>query len=87
MVFFDTSVLVTAVVTELPNHDRAHDCLVKHIQNQDGACISNHVLVEAYAKSHCSSSQKRISPMDAKSIIEESLVNKLQVVPLSTEVY
>jgi predicted nucleic acid-binding protein len=87
MVFFDTSVLVTAVVTELPNHDRAHDCLVKHIQNHDGACISNHVLAEAYATLTALPVKKRISPMDAKSIIEESFVNKLQVVPLSTEVY
>lgn len=87
MVFFDTSVLVTAVVTELPNHDRAHDCLVKHIQNHDGACISNHILAEAYASLTALPVKKRISPMDAKSIIEESFVNKLQVVPLSTEVY
>jgi len=31
--------------------------------------------------------KKRISPMDAKSIIEESLVKNLQILPIDTQTY
>ena len=49
MVFFDTSVLVTALVTELPNHERALDCLVKYSRKKGDSCTTTHVLAEVYA--------------------------------------
>jgi predicted nucleic acid-binding protein len=87
MVFFDTSVLVTALVTELPNHERALDCLVKYSRKKGDSCTTNHVLAEAYASLTALPVKKRISPMDARSIIEESLVKKLQILQIDTQTY
>ena len=87
MVFFDTSVLVTALVTELPNHERALDCLVKYSQKNGDACTTTHVLAETYACLTSLPVKKRISPMDAKSLIEESLVKNLEILPIVTQTY
>ena len=87
MVFFDTSVLVTALVTELPNHERALDCLVKYSRKKGGACTTTHVLAETYACLTSLPVKKRISPMDAKSLIEESLVKNLEILPIVTQTY
>jgi predicted nucleic acid-binding protein len=87
MVFFDTSVLVTALVTELPNHERALDCLVNYSRKKGDSCTTNHVLAEAYASLTALPVKKRISPMDARSIIEESLVKKLQILQIDTQTY
>jgi len=87
MVFFDTSVLVTALVTELPNHERALDCLVKYSRKKGDSCTTTHVLAEVYACLTALPVKKRISPMNAKSIIEESLVKNLQILPIDTQTY
>jgi predicted nucleic acid-binding protein len=87
MVFFDTSVLVTALVTELPNHERALDCLVNHSRKKGDACTTTHVLAETYACLTSLPVKKRISPMDAKSLIEESLVKNLEILPIVTQTY
>ena len=87
MVFFDTSVLVTALVTELPNHERALDCLVKYSRKKGDACTTTHVLAETYACLTSLPVKKRISPMDAKSLIEESLVKNLEILPIVTQTY
>ena len=87
MVFFDTSVLVTALVTELPNHERALDCLVNYSRKKGNACTTTHVLAETYACLTSLPVRKRISPMDAKSLIEESLVKNLEILPIVTQTY
>ena len=87
MVFFDTSVLVTALVTELPNHERALDCLVNYSRKKWDACTTTHVLAETYACLTSLPVKKRISPMDAKSLIEESLVKNLEILPIVTQTY
>jgi len=87
MIFFDTSVLVTALVTELPNHERALDCLVKYSRKKGDACTTTHVLAETYACLTSLPVKKRISPMDAKSLIEESLVKNLEILPIDTQTY
>ena len=87
MVFFDTSLLVTALVTELPNHERALDCLVKYSRKKGDACTTTHVLAETYACLTSLPVKKRISPMDAKSLIEESLVKNLEILPIDTQTY
>jgi predicted nucleic acid-binding protein len=87
MVFFDTSVLVTALVTELPNHERALDCLVKYSRKKGDACTTTHVLAETYACLTSLPVKKRISPMDAKSLIEESLVKNLEILPIASQTY
>ena len=87
MVFFDTSALVTALVTELPNHERALDCLVKYSRKKGDACTTTHVLAETYACLTSLPVKKRISPMDAKSLIEESLVKNLEILPIVTQTY
>ena len=87
MVFFDTSVLVTALVTELPNHERALDCLVNYSRKKGNVCTTTHVLAETYACLTSLPVKKRISPMDAKSLIEESLVKNLEIHPIVTQTY
>lgn len=46
---FDTSVLVSALVKELPDHRRALDCLKRHIEDGDECCCSTHSLAECYS--------------------------------------
>ena len=82
-VCFDTSVLVTALVDQLPNHKVAFDCLVEACSRSARPVISTHAIAECYATLTALPLPRRISPIDARVMIFEGLENKLSILPLS----
>lgn len=85
-IFFDTSVLVAAVVDQLPQHERARSFLVNELAAAD-CCCSTHVLAECYATLTALPLARRIQPMEARALIEENFVEKLRPLALSGEHY
>ncbi len=86
-VSFDTSVLVAALVKELPDHRRALDCIKRHIEDGSECCCSTHSLAECYSALTSLPLPRRILPSEAAQIIEVSLMKKLTVLTISEGVY
>jgi len=85
-VCFDTSVLVTALVDQLPNHRVAFECLVEAC-GRGRPVVSTHALAECYATLTALPLPRRIAPTDARVIISEGLEKKLSVLPLDHRSY
>lgn len=81
-VFFDTSVLVPAVVDQLPNHAACFACFAQYTTDDHTAFCSSHGLAEAYAVLTSLPLPRRISSHDAWKLIENSFLQRLTVVPL-----
>jgi predicted nucleic acid-binding protein len=89
-VLFDTSALVTAVVSTLPHHRPALACYRKFRggggSRTQGLCTT-HALAEAYATLTALPLAPRISPADAARLIRENFARDLTVLPLSMGIY
>ncbi len=88
-VLFDTSALVTAVVSRLPNHHQALACYQKFRsggRREQGFCTT-HALAEAYATLTAMPLVPRISPTDAALIIRQNFSRDLTVLPLAASDY
>ena len=86
-VFFDTSVLVAAVVDQLAQHERAFSCFAGLIkEGQEGVC-SAHVLAECYATLTALPLARRVQPEEARTLIETNFVERLTVLPLGVDDY
>ena len=86
-VFFDTSVLVAAVVDQLAQHERAFSCFAGLIEEgQEGVC-SAHVLAECYATLTALPLARRVQPEEARTLIETNFVERLTVLPLGVDDY
>ena len=85
-VYFDTSVLIAALVEQLPHHEAALACLASACRGQE-AITSTHTLAEAYAMLTALPLPRRIQPAEARLIVTESVLKKLTVLPLSARVY
>ena len=86
-VFFDTSVLVPAVVDQLANHEAALDALLNHTAGAHRGYCSTHALAECYAALSALPLQRRILPNEARQLIEESILGRVTAVPLTAEDY
>ena len=88
-VLFDTSALVTAVVSTLPHHRQAVACYRKFRgggSREQGFCTT-HALAETYATLTAMPLVPRISPADAARLIRENFARDLTVLPLSASTY
>lgn len=87
-VLFDTSALVTAVVSSLPHHRQAVACYrkLRGGGRTQGFCTT-HALAEAYATLTAMPLAPRISPADAARLIRENFARDLTVLPLSASNY
>ena len=86
-VLFDTSVLVAATVAQLRNHEAAFDCFARYTSgNHQGYC-STHALAESYATLTALPLNRRIQPLEAQRLIDETLVPRLRIVELSGPAY
>lgn len=85
-VYFDTSVLIAALVEQLPHHEAALACLASACRNQD-AVTSTHTLAETYATLTALPLPRRIQPAEARLIVTESVQKKLAILPLSARIY
>ena len=81
-VLFDTSVLVTAVVDQLPNHELAFNCLYSYSTNGNRGLCSTHAIAETYATLTAIPLGTRILPHEARTIILDGLVSILEIVSL-----
>ena len=88
-VLFDTSALVTAVVSTLPHHRSALACYqqVRGGGSRTQGFCTTHALAEAYATLTAMPLAPRISPADAARIIRENFARDLTVLPLSASNY
>jgi predicted nucleic acid-binding protein len=86
-VFFDTSVLVTAMVDQLPNHEAALACYRRARGGKVRPMCSAHALAECYATLTAMPLPRRIRPSEANRLIRENLVRDFQVCPLLLDDY
>ena len=84
---FDTSVLVAALVKELPDHRRALDCIKRHIENGSECCCSTHSLAECYSALTSLPLPQKILPSEAAQIIEVNLMKRLRILTISPSAY
>ena len=86
-VLFDTSVLVPAVVDQLANHEAALDALLSYTEGANAGYCSTHALAECYATLTALPLRRRILPVEARQLVEESLLVRLTAVPLTHSDY
>jgi len=86
-VSFDTSVLVAALVKELPDHRRALDCIKRHIEDGSECCCSTHSLAECYSALTSLPLPQKILPSEAAQIIEVNLMKRLKILTISPSAY
>ena len=86
-VFFDTSVLVPAVVDQLANHEAAFNALLSQTDGPHQGYCSTHALAECYATMTAVPLPRRILPNEARQLIEESILRRITAVPLSAADY
>ena len=86
-VLFDTSVLVAALVTELKNHEAALDCLIQYTTSPNEGVCTNHTLAECYATLSVLPLKRRIQPIEAATLITQSLSNRLSLIETGSNLY
>lgn len=85
-ILFDTSVLVSAIVTSHPQHSACFSKLEAAESKQIQGFISTHSLAETYSVITRLPIQPRINPQEAQSIIVD-ISQYLQAVPLLVNEY
>ncbi len=86
-VFFDTSVLIPALVDQLDNHPASFSVFQSYTSNGHTSFCSTHSLAEFYAVITVLPLPKRISTIEAKMLIEETIINRLQIVSIDQQDY
>lgn len=86
-VFFDTSVLVAALVREHPRHERAFDRLRRARSGSDTMLTAGHTLAELFAVLTTLPVSPRIAPGAAARLIGESVEAHAAIVTLTAADY
>lgn len=86
-VFFDTSVLVTAMVDQLPNHEAALAVYRRARGGKTRPMCSAHVLAECYVTLTALPLPRRIRPSEAGRLLRENLLRDFEVSPLHLDDY
>ena len=86
-VFFDTSVLVAASVSDHPHHGQAFPALHRVIAGTDEGFISNHSIAETYAVLTRLPVVPRIHPSEAARIVRETVLQHMESVALAKRDY
>ncbi len=86
-VLFDTSVLVPAFVDQLSNHPTCFSTLVTYTSGHNTGVCASHALAEVYSVLTALPVPRRVSPLEARQIIEESILGRLSVIDLDAEDY
>ena len=87
LVLFDTSVLVPALITVLPQHAKAASLLREAHQGDFAIHISTHTLAELYATLTTLPLSPRLSPGQVQELIRRNVLDKAHVVPLEAGDY
>lgn len=83
-VCFDTSVLVAAMVDQLPNHKVALEALVRWSEAPHQGCCTGHCLAECYATFTALPLPRRIRPLEARLLIEENIFKRLEILEIGS---
>lgn len=86
-VFFDTSVLVPALVDQLTNHSVCVEVFRAYTMQSNRGYCSTHGLAEFYAVVAALPLPKRISTVEERIIIKESILSRLEIVSLEQTEY
>lgn len=86
-VFFDTSVLVPALVDQLANHPACFSVFRQYSSGENSACCSTHSLAECYSVLTALPISRKITTVEARILIEESILGTLRAVPLDDSDY
>ena len=84
---FDTSVLVAALVDQLGTHEAAFRKFRRYSQGENAGFCSTHALAEIYATLTALPLQRRVSPHEARRLIEDTVLGCLAVIPLGSADY
>jgi predicted nucleic acid-binding protein len=85
--FFDTSVLVAAMVDQLTQHERAFSYFSKALEDGWACVCSTHVLAECYATLTALPLARRVQPEEARTLVETNVLERLTVVDLVVRDY
>ena len=85
--FFDTSVLVPAMVDQLRNHARCFPAFREYSGDGNEGFCSTHVLAECYSVMTALPLRRRIGPLDAQRLIRDTVTRRLTVISLGTDDY
>ncbi len=86
-VFFDTSVLVAALIDSHPNYSRAFPWLLKAKQGEIEGFICVHTIAELYSVLTSIPTQKKIPADEIWSLINKSIILNFKVIELTREDY
>ena len=86
-VFFDTSVLVPALVDQLSNHQSSFAAFYSYTAGEHQGYCSTHSLAETYSVLTALPLPKRISSIEARMLIETSILGRLHIVELDKTAY
>ena len=84
---FDTSVLVAALVDQLGNHEAAFRAFHRFTSGDHSGCCSTHALAECYATLTALPVPRRISPEEARILIEDAVLARLAVLAVTADDY
>ncbi len=79
---FDTSVLVAALSTSHAAHEAAHAKLAAAIRGDVQLAVSTHAVAELYATLTALPTRPRVTPGQARHLIEENVLRVAEIVPL-----
>jgi predicted nucleic acid-binding protein len=86
-VFFDTSVLIPAMVDQLSNHARCFPTFIEYSENENEGFCSTHVLAECYSVMTTLPLRRRINPLDARQLVHDTVIGRLTIIPLGIDEY
>ena len=86
-VFFDTSVIVAAMLESHPAHEPAFSALERVQAKVDEGVVGQHSLAEVYGVLTAIPRAPRISPIEACRCVEDNLITQMQIVPLTPQDY
>jgi len=86
-ILLDTSVLVAGMVESHPAHERAFPRLQRVKAGEDSGVVAAHSVAELYAILTTLPIRPRVSPTDARRLIERNVLDTCQIVPLSDADY
>ncbi|MDX1960180.1 MAG: PIN domain-containing protein [Leptospiraceae bacterium] len=86
-VFFDTTVLVSAMVTSHPAHHRTFPYFEKVFQEKEMGFISTHCIAELYAVLTVLPIKPKLFPLEVEKILQKNIYSKFEIISLSPKDY
>jgi predicted nucleic acid-binding protein len=85
--FFDTSVLVSAIVTTHPANNRSFPYFEKVFNESTTGFISSHTLAEFYSVLTVLPIKPKLSPLEVEKILQKNIYPKFEIISLGSKEY